>query len=123
MSGTILVIDDSPTIRMSVEFAINELNYNIIQAENGVDAFQKLDLMKDKDDLLLCICDINMPKMNGIEFIKEFRKKDKFTPVIVLTTETEQAQIEEGRDAGASGWLIKPFKPDSLVGVVKKFLR
>jgi len=93
MSGTILVIDDSPTIR------------------------------KDKDDLLLCICDINMPKMNGIEFIKEFRKKDKFTPVIVLTTETEQAQIEEGRDAGASGWLIKPFKPDSLVGVVKKFLR
>ncbi len=122
MGKTVLVIDDSPTIRMSVDFAIKGLGHTIVQAENGVDALEKLKSIAE-DDLSLCICDINMPQMDGITFIKEFRKDDKFTPVIVLTTESEQAQIQEGKVAGASGWIIKPFKPQDLVSVVEKFVK
>ncbi len=69
------------------------------------------------------IVDINMPQMDGITFIKKFRENDKFTPVIVLTTEAEEEKIQEGKNAGASGWVIKPFKAEQLQSVVKKFLR
>jgi two-component system chemotaxis response regulator CheY len=64
-----------------------------------------------------------MPQMDGITFIKEFRKTDRFTPVVVLTTESEEGKIEEGKAAGAAGWLIKPFRPDQLISVVERFLK
>ncbi len=124
MSKYILVIDDSPTIRISVEFAIKNLGYEIVQAENGADALEKFTGQSDSGkEILLCICDINMPKMDGIEFIKEFRKEDKFTPIVVLTTESEDAKIKEGKEAGASGWIIKPFQPTELIDVVNRFVK
>ncbi len=120
----ILVIDDSPTIRISVEYALKKVNIPIRQAENGQDALQKFrDIKAAGDDVALCICDINMPVMDGISFIREFRKIDKFTPVLVLTTESEQDKIKAGKEAGASGWIVKPFQPAELLGVVEKFIR
>ncbi len=119
-----MVIDDSPTIRVSVEFALKSLGFPVQQAENGLDAMEKIKKIKgDGKDIQLCVCDINMPEMDGISFIKEFRTIDKFTPVIVLTTESEEDKIQEGREAGASGWIVKPFQPNELVDVVKKFIR
>ena len=120
----IMVIDDSPTIRVSVEFTIKNLGDPIQQAENGNDALKKIADIKGKgDDIAMCICDVNMPEMDGITFIKEFRKIDKFAPVLVLTTESENDKIKAGKDAGASGWLIKPFKAEQLMSIVEKFIR
>ena len=124
MNKYIVVIDDSPTVRTSVEFAIKELGYPIEHAENGVDALQKVKAIKDKgEDTALLICDINMPQMDGITFIKEFRKNDKFTPIVVLTTESEDEKIKEGKEAGAAGWIVKPFQPADLVSIIERFLK
>ncbi|HRX15035.1 MAG: response regulator [Spirochaetes bacterium] len=120
----IIVIDDSPTIRTSVQFALKQLGHNIRQAENGLKGLEVVDeVMDQKEDLALCVVDINMPEMDGITFVKEFRKKDKFTPVLVLTTESEEDKMKEGKAAGASGWMVKPFKPNDLIGVVQKLIR
>jgi two-component system chemotaxis response regulator CheY len=120
----IMVIDDSPTIRTSVEYALKELGYPMEHAENGSDAIEKVKGIKSKgDDVALCIVDVNMPVMDGITFIGEFRKMDKFTPVLILTTETEEQKIKEGKDAGASGWVVKPFKNQDLVKVVQTLIK
>lgn len=124
MDKYILIIDDSPTIRISVEFAIKDLGYMLQQAENGIDALEKVKEINDKGgEISLCITDINMPQMDGITFINEFRKENKFTPIIVLTTETEDNKIQEGKSAGASGWIVKPFQPVDLLNVVNRFLK
>ncbi len=124
MGKQIVIIDDSPTVRASVEFAIKGLGFPIMHAENGSDALQKIKTLKDKgDDTALLVCDINMPVMDGITFINEFRKGDKFTPIIVLTTESEEDKIKQGKEAGASGWIVKPFQPTDLVNVVQRFLK
>lgn len=120
----IMVIDDSPTIRTSVQIVINDLGYPIEQAENGKDALEKIENIKSNgDDVSLCVTDTNMPVMDGIDFIREFRKSDKFTPIIVVSTESSEGKIQEGMDLGASGWMIKPFKPDELVKTVSKVIR
>jgi two-component system chemotaxis response regulator CheY len=124
MDKYILIIDDSPTIRISVEFAIKNLGYKSQQAENGVDALEKVKEIDEKGgEIALCITDINMPQMDGITFINEFRKVNKFTPIIVLTTESEDNKIQEGKNAGASGWIVKPFQPADLLNVVNRFLK
>jgi len=124
MSKFIIVIDDSPTIRMSVELALKQLGIMTKQAENGQDALDKISALKSGgDEVVLCISDINMPVMNGLEFIAEFRKTDKYTPVVVLTTEAEKETIQKGKDVGASGWIIKPFQAEDLINVVKRFIK
>lgn len=124
MGKYIMVIDDSPTIRVSVEFALKNLGYEIQHAENGVDALEKIKMRKGKgDEISLGIVDVNMPQMDGIAFIKNFRKEDKFTPLIVLTTESEENKIQEGKAVGASGWIVKPFQPAELLGIVQRFIR
>lgn len=124
MNRYIVVIDDSPTIRVSVEMALKQMGLPIVQAENGQDALDKISKIKgDGDDVAICISDINMPVMNGLEFIAEFRKVDKFAPVVVLTTEAEKDMIQKGKEAGASGWIIKPFQAEDLVNVVKRFVK
>ncbi len=124
MNKYIMVIDDSPTIRVSVEFAVKELGFPVQQAENGVDALNKISLIKENgDDVAICVCDVNMPEMDGITFISEFRKNDKFTPVVILTTESEDDMIQKGKDAGASGWIVKPFQPSDLQAVVQRFIK
>lgn len=124
MGKYILVVDDSPTIRVSVEFALKAVGLPVEQAENGIEALKKIKLMTDKGDTIaMGIVDVNMPQMDGITFIKNLRKEDKFTPLIVLTTESEENKIQEGKDAGASGWIVKPFQPAELMGVVQRFIR
>ncbi len=120
----IMIIDDSPTIRTSVEYALMGLGYPMDNAENGSDALEKIKGIKGKgDDVALCIVDVNMPVMDGITFIGEFRKTDKFTPVLVLTTESEEQKIRAGKDAGASGWIVKPFSNQDMVKVVQRLIR
>ncbi|HOP29326.1 MAG TPA: response regulator [Spirochaetota bacterium] len=124
MNKYIMVIDDSPTIRVSVEMALKQLGLVIKQAENGQDALDKIGQIKaEGSEIAICISDINMPVMNGLEFIAEFRKVDKFTPVVVLTTEAEKDIIQKGKEAGASGWIIKPFQAEDLLNVVKRFVK
>jgi len=124
MNKYIMVIDDSPTIRVSVELALKQLGLMIKQAENGQDALDKISEIKSSgDEIVLCLSDINMPVLNGLEFITEFRKIDKFTPVVVLTTEAEKDIIQKGKEAGTSGWIIKPFQAEDLLNVVKRFVK
>lgn len=120
----IMVIDDSPTIRTSVDFAIRGLGYPLDHAENGADALEKVKEIKNKgDDVALCIVDINMPVMDGITFINEFRRIDRFTPVLVLTTESEEQKIKAGKEAGATGWIVKPFKNQDMVNIVQRLVK
>jgi two-component system chemotaxis response regulator CheY len=120
----IAVIDDSPTIRTSVEYTVRRLGYPIMHAENGVDALEKINRTVSRgDEIALCVVDVNMPVMDGITFVREFRKIDRFTPLIILTTESEEDKIREGQRAGASGWIVKPFKPEGLIEVVNRLIR
>ena len=124
MNRYIFVIDDSSTIRLSVEMAIKELGFPVVQAENGQDALDKIaDIKKSGGEIALCICDVNMPVMNGIEFIAAFREIDKFTPLIILSTENQQEMIQKGKNSGASGWIVKPFKIEELLNVVRRFVK
>jgi two-component system, chemotaxis family, chemotaxis protein CheY len=120
----IMVIDDSVTIRTSLEFALKPIGFSVKQAENGSDALKKIkEFQGVGDEVAMCIVDVNMPVMDGISFVKEYRKSDKFTPILMLTTESESSKIQEGRDAGASGWIIKPFQTKQLLGAVQKLIK
>ncbi|MGC9323705.1 MAG: response regulator [Desulfomonilia bacterium] len=125
MKKKILVVDDSATLRASVNYTLKEAGFDIICAINGADGLEKLShAMKNGDQIGMIISDINMPIMDGITFIKEVKKTPfKFTPILVLTTESEQDMKMKGKQAGAAGWLVKPFKPEQLVYVTKKFMR
>ncbi len=128
MQKNILIVDDSPTLRASVRFVLSsEGNYNIYQADNGKVALQRLKEIKAKGERInLIISDINMPEMNGLEFLRELKKPDsefRFIPVIILTTEKEDELKKKGKLYGAAGWMVKPFKPPLLLSVVKKFIR
>ena len=106
-----------------MEYALKETGHPVQQAENGRKGLDKVQEIKaGGHDLALCVVDVNMPEMDGISFIKEFRKSDRFTPVVVLTTESEDDKIKQGKEAGASGWLVKPFQPAQLVAVVNKLI-
>jgi two-component system chemotaxis response regulator CheY len=124
MEKFIMVIDDSPTFRASVSFCLTTAGYDVGEAENGQDALEKLSEMNENGRIpSLIVTDINMPQMDGIAFIKTIKKGDfRFIPVIVLTTESEKPMIEKGRAAGASGWLVKPFRPEELLLAVKKLV-
>ena len=122
--ATILVVDDSRTVRMSLEFLFKKEGYAVVSAEDGKDGLNKLNEMNSKGEKPnLILSDINMPNMGGIEFITEIKKNPvfKFIPVIVLTTESQEYMKEEGRKAGAAGWIVKPYKPEQMMEVVKKF--
>jgi two-component system chemotaxis response regulator CheY len=120
----ILIVDDSSTLRASVEFTLSEAGYTVLQAEDGDTGLTVLKGYEGREsELGMIITDINMPNMDGISFIKEVKKTAfKFVPILVLTTESQDSRKMEGKDAGASGWLVKPFKPEQLTGVVAKFL-
>jgi two-component system chemotaxis response regulator CheY len=118
MSKKIMVVDDSKAIRQSLIFTLKGHGYEVLEAANGVDA---LDLMKD-NTIGLFISDVNMPEMDGIELLKRIKqdKDHKYTPVIMLTTESGRDMIEAGKEAGAKAWMIKPFQPEEIVSAVKK---
>ncbi|MDA8088614.1 MAG: response regulator [Nitrospiraceae bacterium] len=121
MGKTVLIVDDSATMRQVVSFALKDAGFEVISAVDGKDAIAKLGVAKSD----LIITDLNMPNLNGIELIKQVRQTPghKFTPIIMLTTESQESRKAEGRQAGVSGWIVKPFTPEQLLGVVKKFIR
>lgn len=119
-SKKILAVDDSISIRKSISFILGQEGYDVTEAEDGADGLKKA----TADKFGLVITDINMPNMDGITFIKELRStaEYKFTPIIVLTTENQDSKMQEGRAAGATGWIVKPFSSDKLLAVVKKII-
>ena len=122
MEMHILFVDDSPTIRSSVSFCLRNAGYRVTEAVDGKDGLEKVQSIEDEGDFLsLIITDVNMPQMDGITFISQVKETEfKFIPILVLTTEAEESLIEKGREAGASGWLLKPFQPEQLLWAVKK---
>ncbi len=120
MSKTIMTVDDSPSVRQMVSFTLTEAGFETIEAEDGQDAVKKL----ESASVNLVVTDLHMPNMDGIQLIRAIRSdpKHKFVPIVMLTTESMAEKKTEGRDAGASGWIVKPFKPPQLLGVVKKLL-
>lgn len=121
MGKTVLIVDDSASMRQVVGFALKGAGFDVVSANDGKDALGKLNGTR----MDLIITDLNMPNLNGIDFIKQVRQTGgyKFTPVIMLTTESQESAKEEGRRAGASGWIVKPFVPEQLLSVVRKFVR
>jgi two-component system, chemotaxis family, chemotaxis protein CheY len=121
MTKTIMTVDDSPSMRQMITFTLKEAGYEVIEAADGQEALKKLNT--EKADML--ITDLNMPNMDGIELIKALRQLQdyRFIPIIMLTTESEESKKKAGKEAGATGWLIKPFKPPQLTAVIKKVLR
>lgn len=116
MSKTILVVDDSASIRQVVGIALKSAGYSIIEAVDGKDALTKLNGQK----INLVISDVNMPNMDGITFVTEMKKQAnyKFTPVIMLTTEGSEEKKKAGQAAGAKAWVVKPFKPEQMLQAV-----
>ena len=120
MAKTILVVDDSASLRQVVIIALKGAGYDAIEAADGKDALGKLDGQK----IHLIVSDVNMPNMDGITFVKEVKKLPnyKFTPICMLTTESEQSKMQEGKDAGAKAWIVKPFQPPKLLAAVEKLV-
>ena len=121
MDKTVLVVDDSVSMRQMVAFTLKEAGFEVIEAGDGKEAVAKLN---DGAKPNLVIADLNMPNMDGITLIKEIRtmRAHKFTPILMLTTESAEAKKKEGQAAGATGWIVKPFNPDQLLQVINKVL-
>jgi two-component system, chemotaxis family, chemotaxis protein CheY len=120
MTRLALVVDDSSMVRQMVGRTLTGAGFQVIEGVNGADALAKLTAQTSKVTLILT--DLNMPVMDGLEFIRRVRAlpAHKQTPVLMLTTETQDAKKKEGRAAGATGWLTKPFNPDQMLQVVAK---
>ena len=117
----ILTVDDSASIRQMVGFTLTRAGYGITEASDGKDGLEKCG--KQKYDLI--ITDLNMPRMDGIEMITSVRKLPGygFTPILMLTTESQAEKKDAGRKAGATGWIVKPFNADQLIAVVQKLVK
>ena len=119
MTKTILTVDDSATVRQMVSFTLKASGYEVIEATDGQDALTKL-----TQPLNMIVTDLNMPSLDGIGLIKALRAHPtcKYVPIVVLTTESEAAKKQEAKAAGATAWIVKPFRPEQLVAVVQKVL-
>lgn len=115
-----MTADDSASVRQMVGFTLKQNGYDVIEAVDGKDALAKL--ATQKIDML--ITDLNMPNLDGIGLIRGVRSGtlNRFVPIIMLTTESQETRKAEGKAAGATGWIVKPFKPEQLIAVVKKVL-
>jgi two-component system, chemotaxis family, chemotaxis protein CheY len=117
---TILIVDDSASVRQVVGIALKGAGYEVIEGVDGADALTKLNGQK----IHLIISDVNMPNMDGITFVKEAKKLAayKFTPIIMLTTESDEAKKKAGQEAGAKAWVVKPFQPAQMLAAVAKLV-
>jgi two-component system chemotaxis response regulator CheY len=118
MTTKVLVIDDSLMVRRQVGGALRNLGYVVVEANDGVDALEKLEA---NGDASLIVCDVNMPRMNGLEFLERLSSSGNKVPVIMLTTEGEPDLIQRAKALGAKGWLLKPFKAEFLEATAKKW--
>jgi two-component system chemotaxis response regulator CheY len=121
MAKTIMVVDDSISIRQVVGIALRQAGYEVIEACDGTDALVRLGALGGQK-VNLIISDVNMPNMDGIAFVRELKTRPayKFTPVLMLTTESQEEKKEQGKAAGARAWMVKPFKPEALLAAVQK---
>lgn len=121
MAKVIMTAEDSRSVRQAVTLILEQAGYRVVAAVDGVDALERL--RDQRIDMLLT--DLNMPRMDGYELIRQVRalKEYRFIPIVTLTTETQLKKKIEGKKAGATGWIVKPFKPDKLIAVIKKVLR
>jgi two-component system chemotaxis response regulator CheY len=119
MGKKILIVDDSRTIRQQVGFTLTKEGFEVVEAEDGNDGLAKL---QANTDTSMVVSDVNMPNMGGLEMVEAIRKIEQFKglPIIMLTTESSGDKVDQAKKAGASGWLVKPFNPEQLVGAVKK---
>jgi two-component system chemotaxis response regulator CheY len=119
MARTILVVDDSPTMRQQVRMPLEDAGYKVLEASDGQDALRRLD---GADVVDMVISDVNMPGMNGLEMLEALRKIPRFAalPVVMLTTEGKKSLVERAEKAGARGWLVKPFKAEVLLAAARK---
>ena len=120
MPRTALIVDDSITIRQMLSFTLKEAGFAVIEAVDGQDGLERL--AAQRVDLI--VTDLNMPRLDGIGFIRGLRARatSKYTPVLMLTTESQESKRLEGRAAGATAWLVKPFQPEKLLMVIGKVL-
>lgn len=120
MAKCILVVDDSETVRQVLQMTLANSGFHVVEAEDGHDALDKL----AHNSIDMMITDLNMPNMDGLDLIKQVRQAGahRFTPIVMLTTESSEEKKLAGREAGASGWIVKPFKPEQLLKVVKLIL-
>ncbi len=120
MAKTIMVVDDSASLRQVVAIALKGAGYDVVEGADGKDALTKLDGRK----IHLIVSDVNMPNMDGISFVKAVKANPsyKFTPVVMLTTENQEGKMMEGKAAGAKAWIVKPFKPPELLDAVSRLV-
>lgn len=120
MTTTVFLVDDSPTMLMSVKSMLVKAGMAVETAKDGQEA---LDRLKGGLKPNLIISDVNMPRLDGVSFVREARRAGhRFVPILMLTTESEQAKRAEAKAAGATGWLVKPVAPDALLGVIRQVL-
>jgi len=117
---TILTVDDSASMRQMISFTLKGAGYEVVEAVDGRDAIEKMEIYP----VQMLITDINMPNLDGIELVRKVRMHAvyRFIPIILLTTESQDTKRREGKAAGATGWIVKPFKPDQLLNVVRKVI-
>jgi two-component system chemotaxis response regulator CheY len=115
-----MTVDDSATIRQMVALTLRDAGYEVIEAVDGRDALERL----GRESVDMLITDLNMPNLDGVGLIRAVRQDpaNRFIPIIMLTTESHDSKKQEGKAAGASGWIVKPFKPEQLLGVVRMVL-
>lgn len=120
MPKTILTVDDSSSVRMMVSMTLKGAGFEVVEASDGRDGLARLAGGAD-----MIFTDLNMPNMNGIEFIRSVRglPEHRFTPIVMLTTESQDEKKQAGKAAGATGWIVKPFTQEQLLAVVRKVLR
>jgi len=120
MLKRIMTVEDSTSLRQMVSFTLQDAGYDVVEAKDGQDALDKLAI----SGVDMILTDMNMPNMNGVELTESIRLNPayRFIPVVFLTTESQMQKKQAAKNAGATGWIVKPFKPEQLVGVVKKVL-
>ena len=117
MSKKIIVVDDSQTVRQQVVLALNQGGFTVMEAVDGLEGF---DSIQKTPDLALVLCDVNMPRANGLEMLESLKQAGYAVPVVMLTTEGQPQLIDRAKKAGAKGWILKPFKADLLLAAARK---
>jgi two-component system, chemotaxis family, chemotaxis protein CheY len=120
MAKTIMIVDDSASVRQVVGIALKRAGYDVIEAGDGVQALARLTGQK----ISLIISDVNMPNMDGISFVRAAKQLPayRFTPIVMLTTEVNESKKQAGREAGAKAWMVKPFQPEQMLAAVNKLV-
>jgi len=121
VAASILAVDDSPSMRQMVSFTLQSAGYDVVMANDGVEA---LEIAEKSPDINLVLTDVNMPNMDGITLVKHLRNLEdyKFKPILVLTTESSTEKKMMGKAAGATGWIVKPFDPEQLLNTLRRVL-